>query len=89
MTYTRKMQQGIHCLIFDIAQHTGFNTVYIREYFKRLYWGDREGSFSLALGICSDIDAQAFYEVLTDFALDMNIELSTWSNERQKPIGLL
>lgn len=77
MSYTRKMQSGIHALIADLSAHTGHNVVELRETLKTMYWGDRDGTFSLALDKCSDIDANLFYEFILDLALDYGIEFCT------------
>lgn len=81
MKYTRTMQKGIHSLINDIAVHTGHNTVYMREFLKDTYWGERDGVFSLALNKCNPHDAQSFYEWLLEISFDLGIEYSTFTDD--------
>ena len=74
MTYTRKMQAGIYCMIADISKHTGHNVVEMRDYLKSQYWGDKDGRFSLALNKCKPHDAQLFYEYILSLSFDLGIE---------------
>lgn len=81
MNYTRKQQSGIHAMIADIAKHTGHNTVELREYLKSQYWGEREGTFSLALDKCKPHDAQLFYEYILSLSMDLGVEYGTWTDD--------
>lgn len=79
MKYTRKQCSGIHAVIRDIAVYTGHDTVTTREVLKQMFWGDRVGTFSLALDKCNPVDAQDFYNFLIDFALELGVEFATWA----------
>lgn len=83
--YTRKLQSALHCMIADISAATGNNVVETRETLKAMYWGDREGTMSLKLGIMTYTDAQLFYEFLLDTSLDLGIAYCTWANDEHSP----
>ena len=74
MKYTRRMQSAVYCLFSDIAQHTGFTTVEVKDYLKQQYWGERDGNFSLALNKCKPHDAQLFFEYILSLAMDLGVE---------------
>lgn len=89
MKYTPKLCSAIHAIIRDISKHTGTNTVYTREILKSTFWGDRCGTFSLAIAKCNPIDAEDFYQFLFDFALDIGVEFSTWTDKDGKKLSPL
>ena len=81
MKYTSKSQNGILALISDLASYTGHTTVELREILKAEYWGEREGTFSLALDKCSPHDAEHFYLYILTLALDIGIEFGVWTDD--------
>jgi hypothetical protein len=87
--YTRLMQKGIYALIYDISFYTGYSAPAMEIYFKRVYWGEREGQLSLSLAKCAYYDAVGFFNYLVEFALEFNVPLCSWSDSRFKQRGLL
>lgn len=75
------MQSGIFAIIRDLAEHTGHNTVDVREILKAKFWDERPGTFSLSLVDCNPVDANDFYNYLLDLSMDLGIQYSTWTED--------